>query len=78
MSGRLYGIISRVMNVPASRINDSSGPETIENWDSFSGLLLLRELETTFGVKFSLNEALDINSVGAIKRHLESHGVGCE
>ena len=30
------------MEVPVSEINDESSPETIENWDSFRGLVLAR------------------------------------
>jgi acyl carrier protein len=78
MSGRLYDIISRVMSVPASGINDESGPETIENWDSFSGFILLNELETTFKVKFTLDEALSTKNVEGIKMNLAKRGVVLE
>ena len=41
MSEKLYSIISKVFNVSVSEINDDSGPETIESWDSFNGLVLV-------------------------------------
>ena len=59
MSG-LLNIIASVMEVQVTEINDESGPETIENWDSFRGLILFEELETKFSVKFTLNELLNI------------------
>lgn len=74
MSIRLYNIISRVMSVPASQINDQSSPETIERWDSFNGLVLVDELEAEFQIKFTLDEVLDVKNVGDIKKYLRKHG----
>jgi len=63
------------MNVPQSDINDQSGPENIERWDSFNGYVLLDDIETEFGVRFSLDEALEIKNVKDIRKILEKHGV---
>ena len=75
MSNKLYSLIARVMGVPVSQINDQSGPETIERWDSFNGLVLVDELESEFKVKFTFDETLDVKTVADIKRHLQNHGV---
>lgn len=75
MTSELFNILSKVFSVPISEINDNSSPETIERWDSFNGLVLLDELETTFKVKFTLDEVLDVKTVADIKRHLKNHGV---
>ena len=40
----VYTIISKVFGIPESQINDESGPETIELWDSFNGLVLVLSL----------------------------------
>ena len=75
MSKKLYQIISKILDVPASEINDESSPETIENWDSFNSLMLADELESEFNVSFSLEEIVDSANVAAIKKHLKNHGV---
>ncbi len=75
MTKKLYKIISEVMSVPASEITDQSGPENIENWDSFHGLVLVDELENEFNVKFTLDEVIDVKKVADIKRHLKNHKV---
>ena len=75
MSNKLYSLIARVMGVPVSQINDQSGPETIERWDSFNGLVLVDELESEFKVKFTFDETLDVKTVADIQRHLQNHGV---
>ncbi len=74
MNNVLYEVISRVMNVPISQINDESGPENIESWDSFNVYVLLDEIETAIGVKFTLDEALEINKVGDLKKLLQKYG----
>ena len=41
-------IIAKVFSIPESEVNDQSGPENIESWDSFNGLILVDELENHF------------------------------
>ena len=71
----VYEIISKIMNVPITELNDNSGPETIERWDSYNGLLLVDELESEFNISFSLEEMSDTHNISDIKRHLKNHGV---
>ena len=68
-------IISKVFSIPESEVNDESGPENIENWDSFNGLILVDELENHFKIKFSISEITDVKNVADIKRHLKNHDV---
>jgi len=75
MSKTVYEVVSKVMNVPSTKLNDNSGPETIESWDSYNSLLLVDELEAEFNVSFSLEEMSDAHNISDIKRHLKSHGV---
>jgi|TARA_B110000014_G_scaffold150664_1_gene105163 acyl carrier protein len=66
------------MSVPLSELTDDSGPENIDSWDSFNGLLLVDELESKFNITFSLEEVVDVKSISDIKRHLVNHGVSFE
>ena len=75
MVEKLYEIIAKIMDVPASEINDESSPETIESCDSFNSLLLADELEAEFNISFSLEEIIDSPNVATIKKHLKNHGV---
>ena len=36
MSNKLYEIMAKVFDVDVSEINDQSGPETINSWDSMN------------------------------------------
>ena len=75
MSNNLLNVIANVMEVQVTEIDDESGPETIENWDSFRGLVLFEELERKFEVKFTLNELLKIKKIKDIKYTLSLRGV---
>jgi acyl carrier protein len=75
MSEKVYQIISKVMKIDISTISDELGPETVESWTSFNGYVLLYELESGFGVKFSINEAMDVKNIADIKRHLRNKGI---
>ena len=78
MSKKLFEIISDVMNIPISQINEASGVETIQEWDSFNMFVLLNEIEKEFNIKFSLEETLEIKNVGDFKKQLEKHGVNVD
>ena len=75
MSNKLYSIVSKVMDVSESEITDQSGPENIESWNSFNGLVLVDELENSFNVKFTISEITDVKNVADIKRHLKNHSI---
>ena len=78
MSKKLYEIISKVMKIDISTISDELGPETIENWTSFNGYVLLNELETGFNIKFTIDEAMDVKNIADIKRHLKNKGINSD
>ena len=71
MTKTLFEIVSRVMNIPIEKISDSSGPDSIPDWDSFNMFVLLDEIEKEFDVKFSLEETLDIKTIGDFRKKLE-------
>ena len=71
MTKTLFQIVSRVMNIPIEKISDSSGPDSIPDWDSFNMFVLLDEIEKEFDVKFSLEETLEIKTVGDFRKKLE-------
>ena len=78
MSEKLYNIISKVFSVPITEINDESGPETIESWDSFNGLILVDDIESNFNVKFTVSEITDVKNISDINRHLKNHGINVD
>ena len=75
MADNVHAIVAKVFSTSENDVNDESGPENIESWDSFNGLILVDELENNFNIKFSISEITDVKTVADIKRHLKNHNV---
>ena len=75
---KLFEIVARVFNIPVNEINYESNPENIENWDSFTGYVLLDEIEINFDVKFTMDESLEIEKIEDFKNILKKKGINFE
>ena len=75
---KLFEIVARVFNISINEINYESNPENIENWDSFTGYVLLDEIETNFDIKFTMDESLEIEKIGDFKNILKKKGINFE
>jgi|TARA_B110000495_G_scaffold144239_1_gene127179 acyl carrier protein len=72
---KLFGIISRVFDIPVNEINYESNPENIKNWDSFTGYVLLDEIETNFNISITMEESLKIKKLNDFKNILKGKGI---
>jgi citrate synthase len=68
-------VVSRVFGVDESIITDGTSNSTLAQWDSMGHMLLVLELESTYGLQLSPETALNLTSVGSIKQHLNECGV---
>ncbi|HWK33329.1 MAG TPA: acyl carrier protein [Hyphomicrobium sp.] len=53
----------------------STSPSDVDRWDSLQHIALVQAIETTFGIKLSMDEMMEIQSVGDIERILRRYGV---
>jgi acyl carrier protein len=53
----------------------TTSPNEVERWDSLQHIALVQMLEVTFAIKLSMDEMMEIRSVGDIERVLLRHGV---
>ena len=67
--------VSAVLKINPKKVNDKTSPLNVRAWDSFTGLLLITELEKTYGIKFTMEEVLSIKDVGSIRRILLKRGI---
>lgn len=67
-------LIAKVFGVPLTDVVPSSSPETVEEWDSLAHMNLVLELEETYGIALSSDDALDIKDVASLKRVLNDRG----
>lgn len=57
------------------RLTPQLSPDDIERWDSLQHIALIRTLEQTFEISLSMDEMMEIRSVGDIETVLQRHGV---
>jgi acyl carrier protein len=76
MNDRLHSIVSDVLGIPVGSISDNDSPSTIETWDSLRHISLVLAVEAEFGVSFSPDEAVEMMSVGLIRKILSDRGAG--
>lgn len=69
-------IVAAVLKVDPSEIDDTTGAGTHKAWDSLASILLVAELERALDINFSLEEAMEMKSVGDIKTIIKKHGRG--
>lgn len=72
---RLQQIFREAFDNDKLSVTDSLSPETVPEWDSLVQVKLIVGCEEEFGVKFSIEETIESNSVGKLKSVLAAKGV---
>ena len=76
MTEPLADVIGSVLGVSPESLSDDSTIENVQEWDSLRQLSILLALESAYGITISTDEAVDMNSIAAIKAVLAKHGTG--
>ncbi len=72
---KLYKVLSNVLGIDIESINDSTGPDNVESWDSFNALMLISEFEEVFDMKFTIPEVEKVRCVKDITAVLKNRGL---
>ena len=67
-------IVSEMFKIPPSEINDELSNKDIPEWDSMNYLMFIAELETEFGVAFSMEEVLNASNLGDLRKIIKARG----
>lgn len=68
-------VVSKVFGVDRRLVTDATSNRSVGEWDSLGHVTLMIELESTYGVPLSTEDALTMVDVAAIKRVLATRGV---
>jgi acyl carrier protein len=60
----LQTIFRDVLDQPDLVITPESSARTVEDWDSFAHIVVVRAVENHFDIKFAFNEVGDLQNVG--------------
>jgi len=67
-------VVSKVFGVERRLVTDATSNRSLTEWDSLGHITLVVELEATYGVSVSAEDALAMTDVGTIKRVLRDRG----
>jgi acyl carrier protein len=57
------------------RLTSTTSPDDVSRWDSLQHIALVRAIETTFDIDLSLDEMMEMRSVGDIEAILQRRGI---
>ena len=72
---RLRRVMSDILKIEASNINEETSVDTVEEWDSLRHLNLVLALEQEFDISFTEEQTVEILNFPLIKMILEEHQV---
>lgn len=75
MSTKVKEIVATALHLSADLITDQLTMADVDTWDSLQHMNLIASLEQEFGIELTFEEIVSMQSVGEIKRVLESKGV---
>ena len=67
-------VLAKVLGVPARELTDATSNRNLAAWDSLAHMTLIVELESTYGLSLSADDALTMNDLATIKRVLRERG----
>lgn len=75
MNTKLEYLISEILHIPEDKVTDDLTMSEVETWDLLEHMNMVASLEQSFGVEYTFDEIVHMQSVGEIKRVLRSKGV---
>jgi len=66
INDKIATVMSAVLAIPDTEINENTSPESVEHWDSLKHMNLVVALEEEFDIEFDDDEIMDMNSYPTI------------
>ena len=73
ISMRVCAIIADVLEINVSELSGSSGPASVEKWDSIAHINSVNAMEIEFGFKFLLSDLENIRTVSDFSRFVKAN-----
>ncbi len=64
--GKIQSIVQDVLDNESADINEQTKAADLEGWDSLAHINIVSQIESEFGIRFSLNELSRFSTVGKI------------
>lgn len=66
LNDKITTVMSAVLAIPDTEINENTSPESVEHWDSLKHMNLVVALEEEFDIEFDDDEIMEMNSYPTI------------
>ena len=60
-------IVSEIFKIDEGEINDTLTQADVPEWDSMNYIFFIAELEKHFGMTFSMDEVMNISTIGDLR-----------
>jgi acyl carrier protein len=71
----LEDLVATVLDVEPSSLNDTTSPTSLDRWDSLAHVELITTVEETYDVVLTTGEMRKADSIGELRRILQTKGV---
>jgi acyl carrier protein len=71
----LEELVATVFDVDRASVNHTTSPTSLDRWDSLAHVELIATVEETYDVVFTTSEMREADSIGELRRILQSKGV---
>jgi len=66
MDKKFIKTVSAILKVPPEKLTEKSTVQSIPEWDSLNHWSIIGMLEDTYGIEFTMDEAMDFKNLGDI------------
>ncbi len=73
--GAFRTVLGKILLIEEDEMREDLPRKDVADWDSLAHLMLVSELETTFGVTLDDDDVMNIESLGDLKSALRKAGV---
>jgi acyl carrier protein len=71
----LKSVIAEVLQIDPTRLDEDSGMNATENWDSLNEFMITTAVEREFGARLVLSDMEDARTVRAIRQYLRDQRI---
>lgn len=71
----LNALFAERFQIAAADVTDSLSPKDVPEWDSMNFLLFIVDVEERYGISLSMDEVLNSQTLGDIRKALQSKSV---
>jgi acyl carrier protein len=72
---KFLNAFSQSLTIPKEKIVDDLAYQGISEWDSITHMILISQLEDTFGISIDTDDVIDMSSVGKAKEILAKYNI---